>query len=194
MEQNTDNMLSVIFVTLLKGVLYRDSNPDLWQGIIPLHSRIMEQGAILGLDFLVDENEGYAFFRQREIPEGEAAIPRLVQRRQLSFSVSLLCVLLRKKVMEADAGGDSTRIIITMDQIVSMMSVYMPDSTDEVRLYKQIDASLNRVVEMGFLRILEAEKIFEVRRIIKAFVDAQWMSGLDEKLKEYRESKSETGE
>lgn len=188
MEQNMDNMLSVILVTLLKGVLYRDSNPALWQEIPSLYSRISEQGALLGLDFLIDENEGYAFFRQKNDPEGESGIPRLVQRRQLSFTVSLLCVLLRKKMIETDAGGDSTRIIITREQIASMMSVYMPDSTNEVKVYDQIDVAVKRVIEMGFLRVLETEKdTYEVRRIIKAFVDAQWLSGLDEKLKEYRE-------
>ena len=194
MEQNRDTMLSIILVTLLKGVLYRDSNPSLWQELPSLHGSIIEQGALLGLDFLMDDNEGYACFRQKNSAEGEPEIPRLVQRRQLSFTVSLLCVLLRKKVIEADAGGESTRVIINREKIIAMMGVYMPDSTNEAKLWEQIDTAIKKVVEMGFLRVLETERdTFEVRRIIKAFVDAEWITGLDDKLKEYREYSGEQG-
>ena len=194
MEQNKNNALSAILVNLLKGVIYRDSNPALWQDIEPLHSHIAAQGAILGLDFIVDEAEGYAFFKQREQEEGEPDIPRLVQRRQLSYPVSLLCVLLRKKLIEADAGGESSRVIITREQVISMMRIFMPDSGNEAKVSDQIDTALRRVIELGFVRQLDTEKeTFEVRRIIRAFINAQTISSLDEKLKEYRDYAAETG-
>jgi hypothetical protein len=194
MEQNKNNALSAILVNLLKGVIYRDSSPVLWQEIEPLQSHIAAQGAILGLDFIVDEAEGYAFFKQREQEEGEPEIPRLVQRRQLSYPVSLLCVLLRKKIIEADAGGESARVIITREQVISMMRIFMPDSGNEAKVSDQIDTALRRVIELGFVRQLDTEKeTFEVRRIIRAFIDAQTISSLDEKLKEYRDYAAETG-
>lgn len=194
MEQNKNNALSAILVNLLKGVIYRDTNPVLWQEIEPLQSHIAAQGAILGLDFIVDEAEGYAFFKQREQEEGEPEIPRLVQRRQLSYPVSLLCVLLRKKIIEADAGGESARVIITREQVISMMRIFMPDSGNEAKVSDQIDTALRRVIELGFVRQLDTEKeTFEVRRIIRAFIDAQTISSLDEKLKEYRDYAAETG-
>jgi hypothetical protein len=41
---------------------------------------------------------------------------------------------------------------------------------------------------MGFLRRLRGtDNQYEVRRILKAFVDAQWLSELDQRLSAYRE-------
>ena len=49
-----------------------------------------------------------------------------------------------------------------------------------------IDANINRVVEMGFLRRLRGqEDLFEVRRILKAYVDGQWLADFDARLDEY---------
>jgi hypothetical protein len=194
MEQSKENMLSVIIVTLLKGVIYRDSSPDIWQNIGPLHPHIKAQGELLGLDFFVDEAEGYAFFRQKVQTDGAQSVPRLVQRRQLSYPVSLLCVLLRKKLIEADAGGDSNRVIITRAQVIETMRIFMPDSGNEAKVSDQIDTALNRVKEMGFIRALESgDDMYEVRRIIRAFVDAELISSLDDKLKEYRNYAAESG-
>jgi len=40
--------------------------------------------------------------------------------------------------------------------------------------------------ELGFLyRLRGQEQQFEVRRILKAFVDAQWLSDFDQRLKDY---------
>jgi len=42
------------------------------------------------------------------------------------------------------------------------------------------------VIELGFLRRLPGEEdTYEVRRILKAFVDAQWLADFDQKLAEY---------
>jgi hypothetical protein len=50
-------------------------------------------------------------------------------------------------------------------------------------------------VELGFLRRLRGQaEIFEVRRILKAFVDAQWLAELDQRLAEYQGHLASTGE
>ncbi len=65
---------------------------------------------------MLDEAEGYAFLRSRqdEDEDAQAVMPRLVVRRQLSYPVSLLLALLRKKLAEFDAGGGDTRLIPLM--------------------------------------------------------------------------------
>lgn len=193
MEQINSSMLSTLLVNLLKGVIYRDKNPDLWQGLSALQAQAAEQAAILGLECIIDENEGYAYLKQRETPEGEIGVPRLVQKRQLSYTVSLLCVLLRKKLIESDAGGDASRVILTKDQIVEAMRIYMPDTNNEVKMTDQIETALRRVMDMGFVRTLDKKDTYEVRRILRAFVDADWISSMDEKLESYREYISEQG-
>ena len=104
-------------------------------------------------------------------------VPRLVQRRQLGFAVSLLLALLRKKLAEHDAAGGDPRLILSREQIVDLVQLFLPSGTDEAKLVDRIDGDINRVVELGFLRRLRGQDDqFEVRRILKAFVDAQWLS------------------
>src|SRR5690606_12976152 len=137
---------------------------------------------------VVDEAEGYAFLRSRPDLDDEngPSIPRLVPRRALSFHVSLLLALLRKKLIEFDATSGDTKLVLTREQIVEMMRVFMPEGSNEARMVDQIDAHLKKVVDLGFLRRIKgAEDHYEVRRILKAFVDGQWLADFDQRLAEY---------
>ena len=55
----------------------------------------------------------------------------------------------------------------------------------EARAMERLDVHLNRILEMGFLRRLPDQQL-EVRRILKTFVDAQWIAGLESGLGQYR--------
>ena len=184
--------LSVLAITLLKGVIYREGDERLWGGLLNLQARVRDYVAILGLELVLDEAEGYAFLKSRpETAEDESAVklPRLVARRPLSFPVSLLLALLRKKLAESDAGGGDTRLVLTREDIVELVRVFLPDSSNEARLIDQIDTHLNKVIELGFVRRLKAAggpSGFEVRRILKAFVDAQWLADFDTRLAAYQ--------
>ena len=184
------NELSSVVVPLLKGVLYREDNPGLWDSLVHLQASVRDYVAILGLELMLDEAEGYAFLRSRqsEDEDGQSAIPRLVARRQLSYPVSLLLVLLRKKLAEFDAGGGDTRLILSRDEVVELIRIFLPAGSNEVKLIDQVDGTLNKIAEMGFIRRLRGQgQMIEVRRIIKAFVDAQWLADFDERLAEYRQ-------
>ena len=208
--------LSRAVIPLLRGVVYRERDEALWNGLIHGQARVRDYVAVLGLELVLDEAEGYAFLRSR--PDGEtpleaetgddtvlqgSRLPRLVVRRPLSFHVSLLLALLRRKLAETDAGGDDTRVVLTRDEIVEMVRVFLPDTSNEARLIDRIDSHLNRVVELGFLRRMRAESggiagagarpTFEVRRILKAFVDAQWLAEFDARLAQYRTLLEGTG-
>jgi len=187
------NPLSLALIALMKGVIEREAEPTVWQSMLELQARIRDHVAVLGLELVVDEAEGYAYLRQRPAEEDEAELPRLVPRRQLGYQVSLLLALLRKKLVEFDAAGGDTRLILSRDEIAEIMRLFLPDTANQVRLSERIDVNINRVAEMGFLRKLRGTTDrFEVRRIIKAFVDGQWLAELDERLKIYR-THAETG-
>ena len=182
--------LSSVVVPLLKGVLYSEDNPGLWDSLVHLQASVRDYVAILGLELMFDEAEGYAFLRSRqsEDEDGQSAIPRLVARRQLSYPVSLLLVLLRKKLAEFDAGGGDTRLILSRDEVVELIRIFLPAGSNEVKLIDQVDGTLNKIAELGFIRRLRGQgQMIEVRRIIKAFVDAQWLADFDERLAEYRQ-------
>jgi hypothetical protein len=170
----------------MKGPLYRDTHEKLWGVLLTARHQVSDYVAVLGLSVVVDEAEGYAFLRSRSIDDDTAEFPRLVARRALSFHVSVLLALLRKRLAEFDALSADTRLIISRDQMVEMFRLFMPDSTNDARLVDTIDAHINKVTELGFLRRLHDERdLFEVRRILKAYVDGQWLSEFDARLDEY---------
>lgn len=184
------DQLSSVVVPLLKGVVYQEENPGLWGSLLNLQASVRDYVAVLGLELMLDEAEGYAFLRSRQDldEDGVATIPRLVARRQLTYPVSLLLALLRKKLAEFDAGGGDTRLILARDEVVELIRIFLPAGSNEVKLIDQVDATLNKVAELGFIRRLRGqEQMIEVRRIIKAFVDAQWLADFDERLTEYRQ-------
>lgn len=192
-----DHNLSEVVVPLLKGVLYMEENPTQWSALLKLQARVRDYVAVLGLELMLDEAEGYAFLRS--IPEDEdpdsPKRPRLIARRQLSFPVSLLLALLRKKLAEFDAQGGDTRLILSRDEVVEMMRVFLHEGTNETRLIDQVGTHLNKVTGLGFVRRLRGQvDMFEVRRIIKAFVDAQWLAGFDQRLAEYQHNLARQGD
>ncbi len=184
--------LSQVVPLLLRGVLYREEDQRGWQQLAELQAAVRDYVAVLGLELYFDEAEGYAFLRtQPDSPERLSAPPRLVARRQLSFPVSLLLALLRKKLLEFDAGGNDSKLVMTRDEVAEMMRVFMPAGSNDARFVDQVETHLNKVGELGFVRKLRGsqsggEQAYEVRRIIKAFVDAEWLKELDERLADYR--------
>jgi len=185
------NALSVVVVSLMKGIADRESDPLLWQSLIGIQARVRDYVAFLGLDLVLDEGEGFAYLRQRPAEEGVPELPRLVARRQLGYQMSLMLAMLRKKLAEFDATSGEARLILGRDDIVEMMRVFLADTANQVRLNSRIDADINRAVDMGFLRQLRGtDNRFEVRRILKAFVDAQWLADFDRRLAAYRSHSS----
>jgi hypothetical protein len=178
--------LSLPVVNLLKGPIYRDTHERPWALLLAHRGEVADYVAVLGLQVHVDEAEGYAYLRSRPDDDESAERPRLVARRPLSFPVSMLLAMLRKRLAEFDASSADTRLVLSRDQIVDMLRLYLPQSTNEARLVDNIEAHINRVLEMGFLRRLRGQDdLYEVRRIIKAYVDGQWLSELDARLGEY---------
>ena len=191
--------LSAVVVPLLKGVIYQESDAALWQALLTLQARLRDYVAVLGLELVLDEAEGYAFLRARNAnsdseDDAAAKLPRLVARRPLSFPVSLLLALLRKKLAEFDAGGADTRLVLSRDEVVDLIRIFLPAGSNETRMIDQVDTHINKIVELGFVRRLKPaigaptgqQAMFEVRRILKAFVDAQWLSEFDARLDAYR--------
>lgn len=183
--------LSRVLIGLLRGVLHAEADPALWQALLGLQARAQDYVAVLGLELVLDEAEGYAYLRQRRAEEGEPQLPRLVPRHQLGYPVSLMLALLRKRLAEADAGGAGSgdgRLILSRAQISDLVRVFLADTGNEVRLLDRIDADIRRVADTGFLRRLRGdEDRFEVRRILKTFVDAQWLGEFGQRLAEYRD-------
>jgi hypothetical protein len=185
-------------VALMKGVVFKESDPALWHILEEGQIAVRDYVRVMGLELMLDTAEGYAWLATREPEEGEDPLPRLVGRRQLSYPVSLIIALLRKKMAEQDAAGEDPRLILSVEEITDMVRVFLPASGNEARIMDRINTHLNKIADLGFIRKLKGEKDkIEVIRILKAFVDAQWLSELDDRLKEYQdrvEVDSQTGQ
>jgi hypothetical protein len=199
--------LSSLVIPLLKGVIYRDEtnarSAGLWNDLLETQARVRDYVSVLGLELVLDEAEGYSFLRSRteDGDDAGAHLPRLMARRPLSFPVSLLLALLRKKLAEFDAGGGQeaggVKLVLTRDDIVELIRLFLPDTTNEARLMDRVDSHINKVIELGFLRRMKPAAgqpgAVEVRRILKAFVDAQWLADFDARLAAYRSQLEKPG-
>jgi hypothetical protein len=184
-DQQDDN-LSLVITNLMKGILYRDEKQELWEALMSLDGPVRDYLKVMGLDVEIYESDGFAYLKTREIPEEENSLPRLVTRRQLSYPVSLILALLRRKLTEHDTYSGESRLIIDKNEVTDMVSAFFPSGANEVKFLKRLDSYLLRIQELGFIRFLGDKKDkIEVRRILKAFIDAQWLSDFNDKMEEY---------
>src|SRR5262245_57948208 len=112
--------------------------------------------------------------------------PRCIVRLRLGSPLSLILPLLLKKLPKHDAISGETRLVVTATDIVDLVRLFLPATANEARLRDRVDRDIARVVDLGFLRPLKArDDTYEVRRIVRSFVDAQWLGQLNERLATY---------
>ena len=192
------DVLPTVMIALMKGVVERDHAPVSWQDLMRCTSQVRDYLRVMGLELILNEVEGYAYLRQRLEVEGELPLPRLVPRRQLSFSVSLTLALLRRRLAESDARSGDRQLVLTREEIHDLVRHILGASSNEAKLADKRDRDIERIGELGYLRpMARDDSMFEVRRILAAFIDAQWLSAFDERLTAYgahAEQKRETGD
>lgn len=184
---------SHILIALLKGVVY-SHHEKVWDDLIrPEHeSGVKKYFAEINLDLIIDKSEGYAYLKQK-ITEGseDEELPRLFERRQLNFHVSLLCLLLRKHLIENDREGESSKAILTKEEIIDLVKPFYKETTNEAIQQKQMEAAFKRVIDEGFLRKMKTEdEQYEINRIIKAFVNADVVKESLDRLQKYASQNS----
>lgn len=169
--------LSIALASLLRGPVYAEDSPAVWASVNSLGSQLRDHLNALGMRLVVDATEQYAYLRaDDELPDG---MPRLVRRHSLSYSTTVLLILLRQQMTGAEADADTQRLIVTTEQIVEMMRLYHPPGTSD----EKIATDITRLTELGYLkRMRSTENTWEVRRIIKAIATADWIAEWGEKL------------
>jgi hypothetical protein len=156
-------------IHLMQGVVYRESDEGTWITLERSGAGVRDHFATIGVDVVVDDDEGYAYLRTRPDVEGEESLPRLVRRRTLTYSVSLLLVLLRKRLIEFETAGSEGRLVLTTEQIVELLRLFQADSTNDARIVDNVESTIKKAADLGFLRQLRGQTDhWEVRRILKA--------------------------
>ncbi|HVL84861.1 MAG TPA: DUF4194 domain-containing protein [Pseudonocardia sp.] len=189
MRTPEEHAVASAIIDLMRGVVYRESREDAWNTVNRHGAAVRDHFGTIGVDVVIDDAEGYAYLRSQEESEAAEPLPRLVRRRSLTYHVSLLLVLLRKRLVEFETTGSEGKLVLSRDQIVEMLRVFLADSTNEARVIDRVDTTLKQVAELGFLRQLRRQQDqWEVRRILKAYVDAQLLADYAGKLREYADA------
>lgn len=191
MRTPEEQAVAIAIIELMRGVVYREQAEGTWATLDRHAGLVGDHFAALGVEVVVDQTEGYAYLRSQEEDTDAEPLPRLVKRRSLTYNVSLLLVLLRKRLVEFETTGSEGKLVLSRDSLVDMLRVFLGDSTNEARVIDRVDTTIKQVAELGFLRQLPRQPDhWEVRRILKAYIDAQTLSDYAGKLREYAESTS----
>ena len=81
--------------------------------------------------------------------------------------------------------------IITHQEIINRTKTFLPAAPDEAKQQDKIITTINKVIEIGFLRKLEDNSNnYEIHRIIKGFVNAGVIDEMLQKLERYASEKN----
>lgn len=175
-----------VILKLLQGVVYSD-DPH-WERLQSYLTPIKEYFAKIGLRVQNYETEGFAYLEQPDPNPDECSesLPRLTVRRQLSFRVTVLCVLLREQLRQFDASDATGRLVLSIAKIRDLLQLYLPEGNNEERFRREVDGLVKQVTELGFLKRLSGQdENYEVRPILKAKIDADMLELLRQKLEVY---------
>lgn len=174
-------------IRLLQGPLYSDDTTP-WNLLLQHREQARHYCAQIGLELLVHEEDGFAFLRQPtwEDDEGhQIELPRLTRRLPLSREVSMLCVLLREQLLQFETSNLlGTACLLTREQMREMLLPMLPERNNELQLQRRIDSLIEKVIDLGFLKKASrlGQEYFEVRRILKAKINADQLFELKERL------------
>lgn len=175
-------------VHLLKGTVYTEQEKT-WEQVIEYQQEIQKYFSTIGLALHLYESEGYAFLKQHEAEE-YGNFPKLLESRALPYNVSLLCVLLRKRMLEEEQKDILSVAVITEEQIVQEMMGVLPSKNNDAKVRTSILTTINKVVKMGFLKEMKGHKVtYGIQRILKAKIGAGEVNELLEKMKKHADAK-----
>ncbi|MDR1747471.1 MAG: DUF4194 domain-containing protein [Spirochaetaceae bacterium] len=182
-----------ICVRLLQGPLYNEKGGgNSWDKLIIWQAKITEYFAVLGLQLIIDPSDGYAFLSQDEAEDANGqSLPKLIKKNPLTFETSLLCVILREALENFDSSQiESPVLIMTAAEIREQLAAFYKDRADETKLYSDLATHLSRGEELGFLKRLperdnSQEIEYEVRRIIRAKINMEFITEFKEKLERH---------
>lgn len=182
---SVDPEVSRAIIKLMQGVVYREVDEETWLTLERSPGAIRDHFADIGVEVVVADAEGFAHLRSLS-DDGDPDLPRLVRRRALTYNVSLLLVLLRKRLAEFEAQSTDSKLVVTSEQIVDLLRTFQTETSNEARITDQAERTIKQVADLGFLRPLRGESgHWEVQRVLKAFVDAETLADFEGRLRQY---------
>ncbi len=184
---NEQKPYSRAIILLLKKTVEKGS--PVWEDIINYQIEIQEYLAVIGLELILKKDEGFAFVKQ--IVFDDDATLNLVSRRQLGFEVSVIVIVLRQVLEDYDSNPTETQSvdrIITNNEIKDEVRLFLPQNFNKVKLEKDLDTYIQKVVDLGFLKEVKRnndEIRYKIHRIIKEKVTLENLDEFKKKLDDY---------
>ena len=179
-------------IKLLRGII--DNDDTVWQDILMYQSEIQGYLSVLGLEMIIEKEDGYAFVRQMN--NEESALISLVSRRRLTFEVSVVLIVIRQILEEFDSNpleSQSNDKYVSAADIKEEVELFLPEKYNRVKFMRELDKYIERVVELGFLvktKSGEMESRYKIHRIIKKKITLDDLVDFKNKLKDYGTDKS----
>jgi len=180
-----------VILKLLQNPLFSDE-ASAWNMLLSHFTPVQEYFARVGLEVRLNEEEGYAYLHQPTLEDDEGqviALPRLTRRDRLTYHATLLCVLLREWIDQFESTHlDAGKCTITDAQIRELLFPFLLARTDERAMQRRATSAIERLIDLGFLKRMpdtDNPAYFEVRRILKAKIDADKLAEIKEKLALY---------
>ncbi|HLP20824.1 MAG TPA: DUF4194 domain-containing protein [Chitinophagales bacterium] len=183
-----------VIVKLLQSVIY-DDDKKYWNDVINYETSVRDYFGKIGIDVIINRQDGYAFLKQAEFAEDDKSRPiQLIRKIPLTYETTLLCVLLREWLDENEVKMQTDKLYVTSKQVKERIDLFFKDKTNRKRLLDKLDTLIKQAQDLGFLHLNQEDKInndnsqYEVKRIIKAKISNEKLEELKIKLKQHVES------
>ncbi len=175
-------------IRLLQGTVFSDDTRT-WNELLTFQRQVGDYFNAIGIRLHLDEPEGFAFLTQPEPEDDTVKLPRLVRRIPLSYELTLILVILRQNLEEFDGKAlETTKCFITRGEIMDALEMLLPEKSDRVKRMNRIETNINQAVSMGFLKEVTGpetgitDRLFEIRRVIKAKINNEILEEIKRKL------------
>ncbi|MDR3432088.1 MAG: DUF4194 domain-containing protein [Rouxiella aceris] len=193
LRQSTENIEKITSVAvksalqeLLKyGLLEADRKPRLYQ-IALIQSGVLNQllepldlclrvDDIRGLAFLVVSEQG-----QKQNSEEDDWVHPLVRRQRLTLEQSLLVAILRQYyvIHEQDVGIGAGNAIVTLDDLLPQLQVYLGDSGSDSKNQKRLRVLLENLKTHGIISDIDDKEQVTIRPIITHLANPETLQAL----------------
>ncbi|MBF0597147.1 DUF4194 domain-containing protein [Faecalibacter rhinopitheci] len=181
---------SKAIVKLLKQPI--ENSQNLWIDVINYQVEIQEYLNQIGLELVVKKDEGFAYLKELEDREGNTL--GLVSKRKIGFEASIILVVLRQSLEDFDQNPTQFEVsekFISSQEIKEEVELFLPETYNKVKLLKDLDLNIRRIVELGYLKEIDKndfETKYQIHRIIKEKVTLDQLQEFKNKLESYVES------
>lgn len=194
LENNNTKEWGDVCVRLLQGPLFKAENETVFEKLQLWAKEINAYFNVIGLKLYYNEDIDYAFLVQNEDIDGNVIgdITRLLIKHPLTYETSLILIILREELDKFEIEDNSNlQLIIKESEIAELLEPYYQDTSDKIKYHNLISTQLNIISNMNLIKqikndnhtiSLTNDRIFEVRNILRAKVDAQFLKEFKERL------------